>query len=883
MGKGFAAPGASVLGCLIHPSPAGESIEDHGPSLLGGSGALESPLGEKSPSSRHQPHQVWDGAPSVNQVLDLMPPWLVERACPIGGPRPLRTDGEFILYWMRTALRGEENPALEAALELSRVADRPVFVYQGLSERYPYASDRHHRFILEGARDVAGQLEARGLGTAFHLEREGHRGPHLATLAQRAVAVVTEDFPVAPFLDWTWALAERVEVPVLAIDTACLVPMARVPWPFERAYEYRRATEEVRLHRLGAPFPTLEPIHPPCVPDLPFEPVELETADFAELLADCAIDHGVAPVAHSRGGTRAGMDRWERFRNEGLRQYHRRRNDPLADGVSRLSAYLHYGMVSPFRIARDAALEGSKGAEKFLDELLVWREMAYAFCYHQPRYSTVEMLPEWARRSLARHEADPRPQLPSWERLARGRTGDALWDAAQTHLLRHGELHNNVRMTWGKALLGWTRNAEEALHRLEDLNHRYALDGRDPASYGGILWCLGVFDRPFLPERPILGVVRPRTTSDHARRFDVGRYQAKTSAPPVADPPRVLVVGAGMSGLACARTLADAGLEVEVVDKGRGLGGRMSTRRIGVERDHPEESFDHGAQYFTARDPRFRTWVEAWADEGVVAPWQGRIGTLEAGRVGTTDGSTERWVAVPGMSTLGRHLASDLEVRTSTRIVALERRGTGWLARGEDGDETRADRVVLALPAPQVVALLPPGVAFAERVAAVRMTPCWAAMVTFEERVDLDLEGAFVSGSPLSWVARGASKPGRPSAESWVLHATAEWSQEHFAVDPDAVGERLLAAFADASGLTLPTAARVMVHRWGFAQASHPLEAEFLFDPATGVGACGDWCPGSRVEGAFLSGVALAGSILRRLTESGRPSAVEPEQQVLAF
>ena len=173
----------------------------------------------------------------------------------------------------------------------------------------------------------------------------------------------------------------------------------------------------------------------------------------------------------------------------------------------------------------------SKGAEKYLDELLIWRELAYTFCFYRPDHETLAALPDWARESLSEHEPDARPAINSWETLARGTTGDKLWDAAQRSLLIHGELHNNVRMTWGKALLNWTPDAKSALAAMIDLNHRYALDGRDPASYGGILWCLGQFDRPFPPARRIFGTVRDRSTKEHAKRLDPDHYFRHATRP----------------------------------------------------------------------------------------------------------------------------------------------------------------------------------------------------------------------------------------------------------------------------------------------------------------------------------------------------------------
>ncbi|HCH64033.1 MAG TPA: deoxyribodipyrimidine photolyase, partial [Deltaproteobacteria bacterium] len=429
--------------------------------------------------------------PSASETLLAgLPPVVRERVRPCSAGE---TTGAFVLVWMRTAVRAHENPALDAALLAADQLGLPVFVYHALSERYPYASDRHHRFILEGARDVAQQLADRGIGTAFHLERPGHRGPHLRTLAERSALVVTEDLPVPPLTDWTIALRNAVDTPVWVVDTACVLPMQLVDRGFDRAFAFRnqyRAPRAVRLKRAWRDHPVTRPHFVPA--DLPFTPVDLQNANLADLIAQCDIDHSVAPVPHTRGGTKAGRERWEAFRDGGgLERYASTRNAAQKDGTSRLSAYLHYGMLSPLRIARETAARIGRGPEKFLDELLIWRELSHAWCSHQSDLHNLEVLPDWAIESLEARQHDLRPRRFSLERMARGRTGDRLWDACQQSLLLHGELHNNVRMTWGKQLLQWTDGPEHAREVLVDLNHRYALDGRDPSSYGGLYWCLG--------------------------------------------------------------------------------------------------------------------------------------------------------------------------------------------------------------------------------------------------------------------------------------------------------------------------------------------------------------------------------------------------------
>lgn len=776
--------------------------------------------------------------------------------------RPPDPAGEFVLYWAHNALRAHENPALDVAIATAEQLDLPVFVYQGLSERYRFASDRHHAFILEGARDFHAELAARNIGSASHLERPGHRGPHLRTLAARAAVLVTEDLPTDPITGWVNRLTETVETPVWLVDTACVVPMRLVGKAYDRAFAYRDATRPLLDKRLSRPWVEQpNPVRPFVPPDLPFEPIDLPTSDLRRLIGECDTDHAVGPVPHTVGGSKAGYARWEAFRSAGLRRYADRRNDALKHGgVSRLSAYLHYGMVSPLRVAREAAAVGGPAAEKYLDELLVWRELAYAFCFHKPNHESLTAIPKWAVDTLREHENDLRPAEFDWESLARGRTGDTLWDAAQLSLLVHGELHNNVRMTWGKAFVHWTPTAEEALRLMVDLNHRYALDGRDPASYGGLLWCLGQFDRPHNPPHPVFGTVRTRPTEEHAARLDPDRYRQLTTRPWVDPMPRVAVIGGGLSGLTCGRTLTDHGFDVTVFDKGRGPGGRVATRR-----DEPDLAFDHGAQYFTARHPHFLRHVEAWVACGLVAEWRGQIVKLDSGTV-TESSPQSRFVGVPGMSAVAKHLAADLSVRRETRMTRLTRSSAGWELTDSDGRTFGPfDFVVSTLPAPQAAELLGDH-PFAAEANAVTMASCWAVMVAFDDRLSVPWDGAFVNDSPLGWVARNSSKPGRPTgADCWVLHASPEWSAEHLELQPEEVAPQLLTAFATAIGQDLPASTHLAAHRWRYSLGSEVADRRALFDSSTGLVVCGDWLAGGRIEGAFLAGAAAAGHLLRHV------------------
>jgi photolyase PhrII len=803
---------------------------------------------------------------SPESLKESLPPHLRERVDPLGTSLE-SLSGEFVLYWMRTAVRGHENPALDVALHAAHALGFPLFVYHAVSERYPYASDRHHTFILEGARDVAEELAGRGIGYALHVERPGHRGPHLKNLAERAVLVVTEDMPVAPLRGWTERLSQAIAAPVWQVDAAAVCPMLVVGQVFGSAGEFERVLSPLYAQRVPAPWLEVSHEGPPFVPeDLGFEAVDPQSMDIPTLVAQCEIDHGIGPVPETPGGSVAGYGRWGRFLAEGLGDYHRKRSNPVADGASRMSAYLHYGHVSPFLLAREAMAAGGDGSEKFLNELLVWRDLSYSLCKWRPHHDQVSALPTWARDTLEAHESDPRDALPSWETLSRGRSGDDLWDLAQASLLAHGELHNNVRMTWAKALPRWTADIESALALALDLNHRFALDGRDPNSYQGILWCFGLFDRPHEPERPIMGTVRARDTAWQSTMIDMPGYRRRVRRPLVDEPPRVVVVGAGVAGLSCARVLHDHQVPVRLLDKARGPGGRISTRRADDLR------FDHGAQFFSSRDPRFRIFVDAWVHDGHVAPWEGRFGALQEGSFREETDGPVRYVGTPTMSALGRHLAEGLSVTTEARVTSLHRDGGGWVLVGDEGELDRADVVVLALPATQAFDLLQdPHPELAQACATAEMAPCWAVMMAFDEPVGIDLDGATVSEPPIAWLSRDSSKPGRQTpGETWVVHSTAAWAEMNLERSRDEVVEVLKEAFFSALDLPAREASYVAAHRWRFSRSIAASLDGAWYEGSQGIGVCGDWLHGDDLEGGFLSGRAMAGRILGALGSRSR-------------
>lgn len=783
-----------------------------------------------------------------------------------------------VVYWTHHAQRVDENPALDVARSLAASIDRPLLVYQGLSQSYRYASDRHHLFQLQSARDLSRAYGKMGIRFAVHVETPVDDTRSLLQLAQGASLLVTEDFPGEPTDRWVERLRYLPHLTTVAVDTACVVPMRLVGRAFDRAFAFRDATKKQYADRIDQPWPTIEPSPKPYQGPLPFSPIDLESIDLNDLISKCRIDHGVPPVADTVGGSSAGYERWNAFVAGPLKQYAAKRNDPLSGVASRMSAYLHYGMVSPMRLAREANL---LRAEKYLDELLIWRELAYSFCFYRPEFATVRALPHWALQTLKEHETDPRPAIHSWETLSRARTDDRLWNACQESLVRHGELHNNVRMTWGKALLHWTRNATEALELLIDLNHRYALDGRDPASYGGILWCLGQFDRPFTPEQPVLGTVRDRPTGEHAQRMRLDAYEAYVRRPISSKSLRVAMIGAGIAGCMCARTLSDHGVDVTVIEKSRGPGGRCATRRI-----WEKVLVDHGAPYLEFTDTRWDWLVRSWHQDGVIAPWNGSVVEWQTSSMHSLPDKGTRWVGVGGMNAIGKHLCRDLVCRTQHRVLELEADQSTYRLHVETSDARSNpasqtiepfDAVVFAIPGEQVRPIIKVECNWLDSIPTQPHVPCWTMMLIFESRWNTPFDAARCSGGTLSWLARESSKPGRPpDPDVWVIQMDALWSAQCIDDEPNEVSDRII---EEIGKLGLPPMPRILhreSHRWRFAQVPSPgLQKEAVtgpdcfWDSESRLGACGDWFAERGVEGALSSGRAMAGRILTWLVAHG--------------
>ncbi|MAH66057.1 MAG: hypothetical protein CMJ27_06660 [Phycisphaerae bacterium] len=786
---------------------------------------------------------------NLDEIIHRLPAHLRERVHPLADHG---RGGELVVCWIHHANRIDENPLLEVAAEAARALQLPLVVHAGFGGHHPHANDRHAIFMLQGLRETQMALSSRGVRMSVTPPTGPGNPSGLRRLAARARLLITEDQPVRPWPRWTAAISGEVPGEVALVDTACVAPARSIVGTHDRAFRFRSAAAAAWKERLDRDWPEASLDAPEAgTEDLPADTLDLASIDLGDLVGGWDIDHTIGPVPDLPGGMAAAGARWNAFRRSGLSRYHRRRNDAIDDeGVSGLSPYLHHGMISPMRIAREAHLTGGEGGEKFLDELLVWRELAHHFCLHHPGHDSLGALPTWAGKTLEKHRRDERPGRRSWEILARGRTGDRLWDLAQASLMRRGRLHNNVRMTWGKMLLEWTATPEESLDRLFDLNDRHALDGSDANSIGGLLWCLGLFDRGFEPERPIAGTIRARSSTDHAKRLDLDRYRSVVHGGIRRE--SVLVIGAGIAGSHAARILHDHGHPVTVLDKSRGPGGRSSSRRGDGTRH------DHGCQVLRLRGNALRRLAESWEEDGVIARWNPRI--LQDGSV-LPRPRAPWFVGTPGMNELVRHLQRDLPVEFGRRITRLEKTGPGWRAFDDaDSKVGEADRVIIAAPAPQAATLLRTAGIDADPLDAVRFDATWTLLL---DGIDHD-PGFDVAVDPnpdLRWIAREGSRPGRNDTGCWTVNATPEWSRINLEADSEFVERSLRSAAGEVLGVAIDHPGRV--HRWRYGLVEAPLGRPLHIDAPTGAIACGDWCLGGRVEHAFQSGAAAAGTLLR--------------------
>ncbi len=464
--------------------------------------------------------------------------------------------GKYLLYWMQQAQRVAYNPALDYAVSRSEFLALPLVVVFVLSPHVPDANRRHYSFMLKGLLETAAELHK--LGIAMFMAY-GDPVEIIGKIAMEAVEVIADHGYLHFQRKWHSELQQTLQdgqVSYTEIETEPMVPVSLVSDHEEYAAAtirkklLRKLVSEEYIPRQNAGrTPKLRSL-PAALKDLQhFDPQKQELTEkwWNERLVT---DESVAPVTDIKAGHAEAFKLCYLFLENKLQSYATLRNEPSLDIQSGLSPYLHFGQISSMEIIqqllactrleladipelilgkedRDPVLSG---AAAFTEELVIRRELSFNFCLYNDQYDSFAGLPTWAKSTLLNHLSDPRDQHYLLDNLEQCATHDTYWNAAQWEMMTTGKMHNYLRMYWGKQILAWCDNPEDAYQIMLYLNNRYSLDGRDPNSYAGIAWCFGKHDRPW-QSRAIYGSVRYMNSRGLERKFDMKGYLSRIGYP----------------------------------------------------------------------------------------------------------------------------------------------------------------------------------------------------------------------------------------------------------------------------------------------------------------------------------------------------------------
>ena len=427
--------------------------------------------------------------------------------------------GKYIIYWMQASQRTHYNQALEMAIRIANQRSLPVMVYFELIDHFPEANLRHYYFMLEGLKEVSGELNDLVIQIMINYPPD-KQYPDLLELSRKAVMVITDCGYLRFQRQWRENVAGQLPCMMMQVESDVVIPVETV----SSKEEYTAGTFRPKINRLIQNY--LKPIKmtTPEYSSLDFKINSFSIDNIYESLNQLSIDSSVPLSPFYQGGTSQAKKLLNRFIEEKIYRYASLSNDPSQDYLSHMSPYLHFGQISPLYIAlRGQAEAPVEIYENYLEELIVRREVAINFVYYNPNYDKFKGLPEWAENTLEEHKYDIRPYVYSKEELEQALTHDPYWNAAQKEMVITGKMHGYMRMYWSKKILEWSPTPQEAFERCLYLNNKYELDGRDPNGYAGVAWCFGKHDRAW-KERSIFGKVRYMNDNGLKRKFDIDRY-----------------------------------------------------------------------------------------------------------------------------------------------------------------------------------------------------------------------------------------------------------------------------------------------------------------------------------------------------------------------
>lgn len=426
--------------------------------------------------------------------------------------------GGGVIYWMSRDQRVKDNYALLEAVDNANRLHTSVAVVFTLVPGFLNACLRQYDFMLKGLMETEKKLK--NLNIPFYLLAGNPSDEITAFVKKNNIGVIITDFdPLRIKRKWKEEVIANCGCPVIETDAHNIIPIGEV----SDKTEYAAYTIRPKIHKKLAEY--LVDI-PAVTKQKPENMQNVSTVDWKKVYSLLKVDKSVAPVNWITPGVEAAHTMLELFLKEKLNRYADDRNDPNKDALSNLSPYLHFGHISAqriaYRISKDFA--DSPGADAFLEELIVRRELADNFCYFTEEYDTFNGFHRWAKQTLNEHRSDKRDYLYSLEQFEQAKTHDDLWNAAQLEMTIRGKMHGFMRMYWAKKILEWTESPEQAMEFAIYLNDKYELDGRDPNGYAGIAWSIGgVHDRAWQIHE-VYGKVRYMNYNGCKRKFDVKAY-----------------------------------------------------------------------------------------------------------------------------------------------------------------------------------------------------------------------------------------------------------------------------------------------------------------------------------------------------------------------
>ena len=406
-----------------------------------------------------------------------------------------------ILYLVSRAIRFKDNQALYTAQKKALNQNAQLICLFNYYPNYPYANLRNMHFLLSGLLEMSQKLNKHNIPLLF---RQGNLIENINDLRNDfdITNIITEQHVLKPILKAHDLLSEYCYsnmIEFLKVNTACVVPVDETSLKLEYAAKTIRPKIMSKYKSYLLNFYPIQ-IHPQSINIESFNQIQFNNFFTQNKLEELSLSKLIP-------GEDAANAQLLHFIEHGLKNY-ANRNEYDSQGQSYLSAYLHFGMLSPLKMIRDVENSQHENAPLFVEEALVRRELAENYCYYCKDYDSIKGAWTWAQNTLNQHINDPREYTYTLEKFEKAETHDDLWNFCQMKIVTDGYLHSYLRMYWAKMVLYWTKTPQDAIDLLIHLNDKYMLDGRDPNGYTGIMWSVAaVHDRPWF-DRPVIGLVR---------------------------------------------------------------------------------------------------------------------------------------------------------------------------------------------------------------------------------------------------------------------------------------------------------------------------------------------------------------------------------------